>query len=220
MTKLLSFIAVSIVFVVFSVNVNAVMFGNESEGAYSPPPPITDGTASIRSITMSQLIADGGSHFFKSAGNINQFFSLVESSEVTGPDYKRMQKTLNGAIFNLEKARIIYLQLKNTAAVTPYNQAVISRLLDFDYDSFQQVNDLLPTIFERVKGYLAVGNVTGIYNQFYLYTGEILDLLYILKKDIDAEIFPNLSTNWNVNQKYSEVKLFGQYVSLVFFSIK
>jgi hypothetical protein len=214
-------ITLLLVFMLFTLHINlkALLFGNESDSAYSPPSP-PNGMSSIRSITLRQLIADGGSHFFKSAGHINHFFSLVESSEVTGPDYKGVQINLNAAILYLEQARTTYLQLKNLAAVTPYNQEVISKLLNFDYDSFQQENGLFPVIFEKVKGFLAAGNVTGIYNEFYSYTGHILDLLYTLKKDIDAEIFPDISTVWSVNQKYSEVKLFGQYVAQVFYSIK
>jgi hypothetical protein len=131
-----------------------------------------------------------------------------------------LQKNLNAAISYLEQSRTTYLQLKNHAAVIPYNQEVISKLLSFDYDSFQQENGLFPVIFEKVKGFLAAGNVTGIYNEFYSYTGYILDLLYLLKKDIDAGIFPDISTVWSVNQKYSEFKLFGQYVAQVFYSIK
>ena len=202
------------------INLKALLCGNESDGAYSPPPPLPNGMASIRSVTLGQLIADGGSRFFKSAGYIDQFFSLVESSELTGPDYKGMQKNLNAAIFYLEQAGNTYLQLKNQAAITPYNQEVISKLLNFDYGSFQQENGFSPVIFEKVKGFLAVGNVTGIYNEFYSYTGEILDLLYLLKKDIDAGIFPDISIAWSVNQKYSEFKFFGQYVAHIFYSIK
>jgi hypothetical protein len=152
--KSLSIITLLIVCMMFTfnVNLNAAMFGNESECAYLPPPP-PNGASSIRSITLRQLIADGGSHFFKSSGHINQFFNLVESSEVTGPDYKGLQKTINGAIFYLEQARDTYLQLKNQASVTPYNQEVISELLNFDYDSFQLRNGLFTLIFEKVKDY-------------------------------------------------------------------
>ena len=131
-----------------------------------------------------------------------------------------MQKILNDAIYYLEQGRTNYLQLKNQAAVTPYNQEVILKLLNFDYGAFQQEKGFFPVVFEKVKGLLAVGNVTGIYNEFYSYTGEILDLLYTLKKDIDAGIFPDISIAWSANQKYSEIKLFGQYVARVFFRIK
>lgn len=219
MIKALSLKTMPIVLLVFSVHLNAFMAGNESDGAYSPPPQ-PNCVSSIRSISLRQLITNGGSHFFKSAGHINHFFSLVESSEVTGKDYRGLQKSLNAAIFYLEHARVTYLLLKNQAAVTPYNQEVISRLLNFDYDSFQQENGLLPVIFEKVKGFLAVGNVTGIYSEFYSYSGYLLDLLYMLKKDIDSEIFPDISIVWNVNQKYSEFKFFGQYVAQIFYSIK
>jgi hypothetical protein len=216
----LSVITLLILCLVFGVNINAAMIANESEGAYLTPPQAPDGTASIRSINLRQLIADGGSHFLKSAGYINQFLNLVESSELTGPDYIGLQKNLNAAILYLEKARVTYLQLKNQASETPYNQEVIYRLLNFDYYSFQQENGLFPVIFKKVKGFLATGNVTGIYNKFYSYTGHILDLLYTFKKDIDSEIFPDLSSLWKVNQKYSDFKLFGQYTAQVFYRLK
>ncbi len=218
--KSLSIITLLIVFLVFAININAAMIANETNGAYSSPPPAPNGTSSIRCITLRQLIADGGSRFFKSAGHIDQFFSLVESSELNAPDYMGLQKNLNAAIYYLEQSRATYLQLKNQAAVTPYNQEVISRLLNFDYDSFQKENGFFPVIFEKVKGYLAAGEVTGIYNELHSNTGYILDLLYVLKKGIDAGTFPDISTVWSVNQKYSEVKLFGQYVAQVFYRIK
>jgi hypothetical protein len=219
MIKPISLITISIIFLVFTVNIHALMIANESDGAYSPPPPSPNGMASISSITLRQLIAYGGGHFFKSAGQINQFFCLVESSEITGPDYKTLQKNLNAAIYYMAQARDTYLQLKNLASVTPYNQEVIYKLLTFNYDSFQEENGLFPVIFEKVKGFLAAGNVTGIYCEFYSYTGHILDLLYTLKKDVDSEIFPDISNIWKVNQKYSEVKLFGQYVAMVFYNL-
>jgi hypothetical protein len=193
------------------------MIANETNGAYSPPPP--DGVASINSITLRQLIADGGSHFLKSAGHINQFFSLVESSELTGPDYYRLNKTLTAAIYYMEQARITYFQLKNLASETPYNQEVIYKLLSFNYDSFQEGNGLFPYVFSKVKKLLSVGDVTGVYKELYFYTIQILDLLYTIKKDIDVELFPDISNVWKVNQKYSEVKLFGQYVAMIFYNI-
>ena len=218
MRRVISLIIISIFFLVFTVSINAAIAGNESDSAYNPPPP--NGVSSISSITLRQLIAFGGSHFFKSADYINQFFSLVELSEITGPDYYKLNKTLNTAIYYMEQSRINYLQLKNLASITPYDQEVIYKLLNFNYDSFQEENGLFPVIFEKVKGFLAAGNVTGIYNELYSYTGQILDLLYTLKKDVDSEIFPDISTVWKVNQKYSEVKLFGQYTANIFYSIK
>jgi hypothetical protein len=145
---------------------------------------------------------------------------MVESSEVTRPDYKGLKKNLNAAIYYMEQARATYFQLKNLAAVTVYNQEVIYRLINFDYNEFQGEKGLFPYVFSKVNDFLSIGDVTGVFNEFHLYTGKVLDLMYTMKKDIDAGIFPNLSTVWSVNQKYSEFKLFGQYVAQVFYSIK
>jgi hypothetical protein len=81
-------------------------------------------------------------------------------------------------------------------------------------------NGLMPAIWEKVRGLLAVGDVTGVYREFYLYTVRILDLLYTLKKDLYTEILPKLPALWSINQKYGEFKLFGQYVAQAFFSMK
>ena len=89
-----------------------------------------------------------------------------------------------------------------------------------DYETFQKENQLFPNVFTRVKDFLSIGDVTGIFNEFYLYTGQILELLHKLKKDIDAGIFPDLSIVWRVNQKYSEFKMFGQYSAQVFYRLK
>jgi hypothetical protein len=192
------------------------MAGNESDSAYSPP----NGVASISSITLRQLIAEGGSHLFKSAGHINQFFSLIEASEVTGPDYKTLQKTLNASIYYMEQARAVYFQLKTQAGATPYNQEVIYLLIGFDYDTFCEENGLLPYVFSKVKKLLSVGDVTGVYHEFHSYSCRILEVLYTIKREVDSEIFPDLSNPWCVNQEYAEFKLFGQYVANVFYSIK
>ena len=119
----------------------------------------------------------------------------------------------------MEKARANYWQLKKLAMITPYNQEVIYKLVNFDYDAFQKENLLFQSVFSKVKNFLAAGDVTGVFNEFYLYTGHILDLMYNLKKDIDAGIFPDISTVWRVNQKYSEFKLYGQYTAQVFYSL-
>lgn len=217
------------------VNLSAFLFGNEGEKAYcgggsgNPCPPDPLKTSSISGSnevyagpTIRELIIKGGGYVLQSSSYINGFFNKIELSELTttGPGYRRLQGTLNEAIFYMEQARATYLQLKTLAGVTPYNQEVIYKLINFDYDVFQKENRLFPHVFARVKDFLSGGDVTGVFNEFYRYTGQILDLLYILKKDIDACIFPDISNIWSVNQTYAEFKLFGQYAAQVFYSIK
>ncbi len=218
MKKIISLITLIIVFLVFSIGINAAMAGNEGEGTYGGSGKNSGGSAAAAAI--GELIVKGGGFLFQSSADINIFFNKIELAELSGPDYEALQTSLNAAIDHMEQARATYLQLKTLAAATPYNQEVIYKLINFDYDAFLQENRLFPSVFARVKGFLSVGNVTGVFNEFHLYTGQILDLLYTIKREVDAEIFPTLSTVWCVNQQYSEFKLFGQYVAQVFYSIK
>lgn len=235
MKKTFSTITLLIVCLVFTyVNLNAAMFGNEGEKAYCggntgnpcPPDPPKTNTSSINEDhtgpTIRELIVESGGNMLQSSSYINGFFNKIELSEIspTGPDYKGLQITINAAIYYMEKARETYFQLKTLATLTPYNQEVIYKLINFDYDVFQKEKLLFPCVFAKVVDFLSVGDVTGVFNEFYRYTGQILDLMYSLKKDIDAGIFPNLSTVWSVNQTYSEFKLFGQYTAQVFYGIK
>ncbi|NIM17270.1 MAG: hypothetical protein GTO45_35135 [Candidatus Aminicenantes bacterium] len=218
MKKIISLITILIAWLGITVNLNALMAGNEGEGAYGSNGRNSGGSAAAAAI--GELIVKGGGFLFQSSADINIFFNKIELAELSGPDYEALQTSLNAAIDHMEQARTTYLQLKTLAVVTPYNQEVIYKLINFDYDAFQQENRLFPFVFARVKDFLSVGNVTGIFNEFYSYTGQILDLLYTLKREVDAEIFPTLSTVWRVNQQYSGFKLFGQYVTRVFYRIK
>ncbi len=202
----------------FSFSLNAFMAGNESCNAF--PEGCDPGGRAKSGPTIGSLIIEGGHYFLKSGSDMLLFLSLFEISELSGPDYDAMQSAINSAIENMEKAKNAYYQLKNLAAITPYNQEVISRLIEFDYAKYQKENGLIPAIFEKVREYLIIGDVRGVYNEFYCNTGQILDVLYDLKKDVDANTLPNLSTLWRINQKFSEVKLFSQYIAEVFYSMR
>ena len=226
-----------LVCLVFTLNFNlsAALAGNEGEKAYCgessgnpcpPDPPKAISTyrsnEGYAGPTIRQLIVEGGGYMMKSSSYINVFFNKVELSELysTGPDYKGLERTINAAIYYMEKARGTYCQLSTLAALTPYNQEVIYRLINLDYDTFQWEHGLFPHVFAKVKDFLSGGDVTGVFNEFYSYAGQLLVLMYTLRKEIDAGNFPNLSTVWKVNQTYSEFKLFGQYTAQVFYSIK
>lgn len=228
----ISIITILIFCMVFTVNLNAAMIANESNGAYCggstgnscpPDPPKTSSTSSSNEgyvgPTIRDLIVEGGGYLLQSSSDINDFFNKIELSELSRPDYETLQTSLNAAIYNIEKARDTYYHLKTLAGVTPYNQDVIYMLISFDYDTFSEEKGLFPYVFSKVKKLLSVGDVTGVYNELYSYTSQIMDLLYTIKRYVDAGIFPKLSIVWGVNQKYSEVKLFGQYVARVFYSI-
>ena len=207
------------VLLTLTVNLNAFMAGNESCTAFSGSQCDTGGRGT-GTPTIGWLIAEGGGYFLESNSHMLLFLSKFEFSEITGPDFKALQESLDAAIDSMEKAQKTYFQLKDVAALTPYNPEVTLQLIEFDYARFQEENELVPVIFEKVKKYLITGDVRGVYSEFYSGTGQILETLTTLKKDIDAGVLPKLSSLWRINQKFSEVKLFAQYVAEVFFSTK
>jgi hypothetical protein len=215
------------------INADPVYAGNESDCAFTNSCEDDDGTSSGSSTssgaasspastgaTLGRLIAIGGGHFLQSLSDIHRFLGLIESSEATGADFEAIQEAVNAAILNMEKAQDTYYQLKGLAAITPYNQVVINRLIDFDFEGFQKQTGLLPTIFDQVRAYLAAGDVRGIYQRFYDQTGDLLERLRIIKSAVDGGQFPSLAIAWRLNQKCTEYKLFGQYVAEVFYKIK
>jgi len=184
--------------------------GGDSDGLYKPQ----------STVTIGQLVIEGGTYFLKSSRDMDQFLSLVEFSEMSGPDYLSLKTAIDAAIKNMEEAQKAYLRLIILAACTTYNQEIISRLIEFDFSTFQNNNGLIPSIFEKVEMFLSCGNVRGVYKEFYFSTFRILEELRTIKKDVDSNILPDISTLWRINQTFSEVKLFGQYVAEVFYSIK
>ena len=231
--KSLSIITTLIGCLVFTLhfNINAAMIANETGNAYcgngtgNPCPSYPPKTSSTSSSnegyvgpTIRELIVEGGGYLLQSSSDINDFFNKIELAELSMPGYEKLQTSLNAAIYHIEKARDTYYQLKTLAGVTPYNQEVIYRLINFDYDEFQQGKGFFSSVYRKVKCLLSVGDVTGVYKELYSYTVQILDLLYTMKRDIEAKIFPEISTVWKVNQKYSEDTLFGQSVAMVFYS--
>ncbi len=180
------------------------------------------GTAGImmRRPTLGFLIASGGAVFLDSSGQYTQFVSLYELSEISRPNYKAMTKYLAAAVEAMEKATRAYDQLSGMAREIPYNQGVINRLAEFDYEAFQESRGLIPSIFLDVQAYLSTGDVRGVYAEFHLRAGAILDALQKIKASVDGERLPEVSAVWRLNQKYASLKLFGQYVAEVFISFR
>jgi hypothetical protein len=214
--------AVSI-FALFALNIDAAIFANESCGGFGGGKsidPCDPGGGKSAIPTIGQLLIEGGGYFLKSHSEIMLFLNKIELSALSGPDYKELQEIINTAINNMESAIDTYYELKSLAEGTPYNQEVIVKLMSFDYLKFQEENGLNPAIFKEVEKFLSAGDIRGIYNEIFLNFGELLEHLNTVKTVIDKDTFPEISILWRLNQKYSEIALFGQYVAEVFYNIK
>lgn len=212
-----------IVFVMPGSSLFAIMFGNDTNGAYGGGT-TGDGTGSSGTASASEigneeirfLVIKGAGYYLTSQSKIQEFFKYIELSEIYGSNYEGFQVTLNAAIGSMENAKAVYKALINFAEATPYNQEVIDKLKSFDYDAFIEDKRLNPVIFNEVKSYLNNGDVTGIYKKFYDNTVIILEKLDVIKQQVDGNISPEKAVLWEVNNLYFNTQLFGQYATQVF----
>jgi hypothetical protein len=201
--------------------VHARLCGNWSDGAFTGD----DGTSStdganLACFTIEELIIKGAEYFFKAHADINCLSENVEISDIYGADYYTLWWTVNSALDNMNMARYYYRELQYKANNTPYNQVVINKLLNFDYDTFQEENGLLKDIFSEVKGYLVNGDVRGIYSHTSAYFDSLTNNLETIKGELYAGKVPSNSHMWNLNQVCAKAHMFGQYVSRIFYAIK
>jgi hypothetical protein len=222
-------IVMFIVLLLIAPNLQAYFSNNKSECAFEGSCPPPDESASISSadriascgLTLGQLIAKGGEEFLKSASDINSLLSIVEGSEVSGMDTPALNTALNSAIDNLEKARNTYYDIIWYTYYTPYNEAVISQLVSFDYTGYRKVNGLDRNTFINVQAYLGNGDVRGTYYKFYYDCDDLLSRLNTVKADINDGKPPEqyLSKLWRLSDYLTNCKRFSQYVAEVFYAL-
>ena len=82
----------------------------------------------------------------------------IELAELSGVNYDELRGILNEAISGIESARTTYYDLKNLAAITPYNQSRIDALKSFDYTGFIETHRLNKEIFSKLEALLSSGN--------------------------------------------------------------
>jgi hypothetical protein len=182
---------------------------NTSEIAFEEP-----GSTGIR-----QYVIEAAGGFLNSHSNFLLLLNKIEMEEINGIDYAELQQVINNAVVHMENARAKYNDLIQLADNTPYHQPTITVLMGFDYASFQESKGLNGVIFNKVETYLSGGDVRGLYHQLLANTQCILDQLTVIKSVVDAEVIPENSNLWQVNQAYSETLLFGQYAAEIFYEV-
>jgi hypothetical protein len=218
--------------IIFMVLVGALLFSaapaharlhsNSSDGAFTGG----DGTSSTGEATLAcystirELIIKGAEYFFKAHADINWLSENVEITDIYGADFYTLWCAVNSALDNMNMARYYYQELQYKANNTPYNQVVINKLLAFDYDAFQEQNNLLKDVFSEVKGYLKNGDVRGVYSRTSAYFDTLKNTLEAIKGELYAGKIPSNNHMWNLNQVCAKAHMFGQYVARVFEDIK
>lgn len=184
------------------------------QGCYPGPKVLSTETKSI-----GQLIAEGAGHYFTSMAEYMQLLNKIEMSEINGLNCQEAKTTLIIAIDEMKKSEVTYFELWNNSLGLEYNAEIVLRLRNFNYALFQSEKGLNAEIFRKVEKYLSIGDVKGVYKQFYTDTNHISSMLQNLKPMADACLF-NTEYLWKINQRFLDTLLFGQYIAQVFNEIK
>jgi len=201
---------------------NGVIHYNGSEGAFEgsggddKEPPATIVQVNIP-VTIRTLIIQGASAFLKSHAHYQLFLNQVEAAELSGPNMITLKNDLNIAVMNMEEAFCRYWDLYWQARITPYNQEVILKLKNFDYQGLlTKYPGINTNVFKEMQVYLTKGDVVGCYCKMMIKTLSMINQLYSLKYTMDQNIVPEITGAWSLNQDYSNALFFGQYIAMVF----
>jgi hypothetical protein len=165
------------------------------------------------------MIIEGASFFLQSNSDYQLFLKKIELSDIYGLNHVELLNIIDKAIENIELANLKYYEIWQTSKQLDYNPAVLEKLSQFDYFSYQVKNNLSTSIFQQVASLLKSGDIRHAYEKFYEETGEILNGLKLIKTSIESNTIPEISKCWRLNQIYLESELFGQYVAEVFYNI-
>jgi hypothetical protein len=184
-----------------------------------------DGTSSILSgylslgDTIESYVIKGAGYYLDAYSDILVFLNRMELSNMHGIDYNESRQLLDRALDNMINALKTYECLIKKASMTPYKEAALSKLMDFDYNGFMQERGLNSVIFGKVEEHLKSGDITGMLRQTYSEFAVIAELLSSVRDELYLERLPEMIKVWKLNEQCSQTLLFGQYGSRVFYAV-
>jgi len=204
-----------------SPSIFCYLTNNKSCEAFVPDA-CDDETDSVADFTpnLGKLLIDGGNFFRMGFGDFQYFLGCLENSEVYNINYQDMSNYLKRTEDNIYTAIVIYTRIITySRSAYSYNEYIINKLRQFDYDSYQKQHRLDYSIFKKVQYYLKHGNVIGAYEYFLSEISNIKRILLEIKRRVDEKKTPEIRKCWVLNQQFSNISLFSQYISEVFMNL-
>ena len=208
----------AIVFISFILNVNLSygrVWHNGAGSSYSD----SGEERAISSNTIETYLIEAGGFYLNANSSVQELLALVELQDTRGVDYTELKNVLTDAAGNIEKAIETYENLINTAEITPYNEPVLNKLKAFDYKGFMVENALNSVIFTRVEDFLKKGDITGLFKKVRGNLKEIDGMLKTIHEKVSLNEMPQISALWSLNEKFSNLSLFGSYTARVFSAV-
>ncbi len=203
--------------------VHGIIHSNGGEDAFEDPPPPEGGQSYALSsgyISIRELIINGAANFLKATRDLGDLSQEYELTDLNGVNITSLLVKVNAAIESMNTANSYYSQLETKANNTPYNQAVIDLLVAFDYRQFRKDYGLNKQIMNDVAEYLSCGDVRSCFTRLKNDAGSLINTLNTVKGSLEAGASPTIKSMWDLNQQVSNLNLFGQYLSRVFYEIK
>jgi hypothetical protein len=164
-------------------------------------------------ISLPTSTADPGSSLgdliVSGACSYSSFLAYLKEYEAGRSDQK---ESLDKAYEAITAANTFYKKLTRESAGFPYNEPAVSRLKQFDYESYAKTLDLVPRVFNQVRVLLAKGDVRGVFQEIAWRTQSIADKL----GPAAMNSVPGDIELWRLSQAYAETLLFGQYAAEIF----
>jgi len=167
----------------------------------------------------NDLIIEGTSMFLQSNSDVLLLLNEVEIAEIKAFDFDYAFKLTESAIYKLEKAKILYTDVIDFGKVGCDGKGDAEKFAKFDYDSFAEKNHLNKEIMAEVSELLKKGDVIAVYEKSINDINEILLTLNQIKKGISMKQKPDIKLFWSLLQQYNILALYGNYATLVFYSI-
>jgi hypothetical protein len=215
----------SAVTIFLGLNLSAAVFQNWGECLFLPGcDPGTGGDVNgyipSGESLLGMYLVEGAGYILDAHSGVMDFINRFEMAELNGADYTEMGDILHQVIDNLENAGNIYIMINFIAENTPYNEEMIDRLKTFDYEAFREKNNPYPGVFDRLKGFLVIGDVRGVFAEVSKNIDTLLYQVYALKESTDGAKLPVVRSVWQLNQSFSENLFFGQYFSQILYEVK
>ncbi len=207
--------------IIFAVNVYPYINFNGVGGGYgSGGQGESPGIQSVESQSIEYYIQAAATYYLEANSHIQTLLKLVEQQDLQGIDYNKLQSEVKRALVSMQMARDTYGQLIRKAEATPYNETVLVKLRDFDYESFMEKNGLNPILFGLVRQYLQNGDITGMFKRTHADVTVMIDLLVKIRDIVSQYRLPDISLFRQLNETQALSSVFGSYAARVFSEIQ
>lgn len=206
---------ITIVMFAFNMSIHARINCNGAGGGYEGGE-----SRAVDNNPIEALIVEGGCRYLEANSYIQILLRTIEGQDREAVDFEELRLTAENAFEKMDLAVKTYENLIRLAESTPYDQIVISKLVNFDYDLFMRRQALNPAAWKEVEGYLKNGDITGVFKRVLSSFSGIAALAALMKSEISQHRLPPLPLCWQLNEKSAGISLFGSYVARVFDAIQ